>query len=82
MKKGFFATCSNASNIKMTLTMIPDALPHGARVVVFLDQVDVVDVALLSMMNDEALMKRGAFRALLVNLTLGTPCLLLVGLKT
>jgi hypothetical protein len=42
----------------MTLTMIPDLLPHGARPVVFLDQADVVDVALLLVMNDEALMKK------------------------
>jgi hypothetical protein len=78
IKKGFFATCSNASSIKMTLTMISDLLPHGERPVVFLDQADVVDVALLLMMNDEALMKkRGPLRALLVNLTLvDTPCLL------
>jgi hypothetical protein len=42
----------------MTLTMIPDLLPRGARPVVFLEQVDVVHVALLLMMNDEALMKK------------------------
>jgi hypothetical protein len=36
----------------MTLTMIPDLLPHEARPVVFLDQADVVDVALLLVMND------------------------------
>jgi hypothetical protein len=34
IKKGSFATCSNASNIKMTLTTIPDLLPHAARAVV------------------------------------------------
>jgi hypothetical protein len=58
IKKGFFATCSNASSIKMTLTMIPNLLPHGARPTIFLDQADVVDVVLLLMMNDEALMKK------------------------
>ena len=31
IKKGSFATCSNASNIKMTLTTTPDLLPHEAR---------------------------------------------------
>jgi hypothetical protein len=67
---------------KMTLTMISDLLPHGARPVVFLDQVDVVDATLLLVMNNEALMKGGELQALLVNLTLGTPCLLPVGLET
>jgi hypothetical protein len=28
IKKGSFATCSNASNIKMTLTTITYLLPH------------------------------------------------------
>jgi hypothetical protein len=42
----------------MTLTMIPDLLPHGARPVVFLEQVDVVDDALSLMMNNEALVKK------------------------
>jgi hypothetical protein len=41
----------------MTLTTISDLLPHGERLDVFLDQPDVVDVALLMMMNDEELMK-------------------------
>jgi hypothetical protein len=42
----------------MTLTMIAYLLPHGARPVVFLDQADVVDDALLLMMNDEVLIKK------------------------
>jgi hypothetical protein len=42
----------------MTLTIIPDSLPHEARPTVFLDQADVVDVALLSTMNDDAIMNR------------------------
>jgi hypothetical protein len=42
----------------MTLTMIPDLLPHEARPVVFLDQADVVDVSLLLVMNDDAIMNR------------------------
>jgi hypothetical protein len=62
--------------------MTSDLLPHGVRLVVFLDQADVVDVALLLAMNDEALMKRGTLQDLLINPTLNTPCLLLVGLKT
>jgi hypothetical protein len=74
-------TCSNASNIKMTLTMILDLLPHEEIPVVFLDQADVVDVALLWVMNDGEIMNGRGLWALLVNLTLNTPCLLLVGLK-
>jgi hypothetical protein len=35
IKKRLFATCSNASNIKVTLTMRLDLLPHEARHVVF-----------------------------------------------
>jgi hypothetical protein len=31
IKKGPFATCSNASVIKITLTTRPDLLPHEAR---------------------------------------------------
>jgi hypothetical protein len=58
----------------MTLTMIPDLLPNEARPAVFLDQVDVVDVALLLVMNNDALMKRRGLWALLVNLSLDTPC--------
>jgi hypothetical protein len=37
IKKGLFATCSNASNIKVTLTTRLDVLPHEARLVVFLE---------------------------------------------
>jgi hypothetical protein len=66
----------------MTLAMILDLLPHEEKPVVFLDQVDEMYVALLSMMNNEALMKRGSLQAMLVNLTLDTPCLLPVGLDT
>jgi hypothetical protein len=35
IKKGIFATWLNASNIKVTLTMRLDLLPHEARHVVF-----------------------------------------------
>jgi hypothetical protein len=44
----------------MTLTMIPNLLPHEEKLVFFLDQVNVVDVALLSVMNDDAIMNRRA----------------------
>jgi hypothetical protein len=40
----------------MTLTMTLEFLSHGARHVVFLDQVDVVDASLLLVMNNEAIM--------------------------
>jgi hypothetical protein len=42
----------------MTLTTIPDSLPHEARPVVFLGQADVVDVALLLVMNDGVIKNR------------------------
>jgi hypothetical protein len=50
--------CTNASNIKMTLSTTPNLWPHEERHVVFLDQADVVDVALLLAMNDDAIMNR------------------------
>jgi hypothetical protein len=34
INKGPFATCSNASNIKRTLTTIQNLLPHEARLIV------------------------------------------------
>jgi hypothetical protein len=37
IKKGFFAKCSNASNIKVTLSMTPKLLPHEARHIVLWD---------------------------------------------
>jgi len=44
----------------MTLTMLLDLLPHEEILVVFLDQADVVDVALLRVVNDGEIMnKRG-----------------------
>jgi hypothetical protein len=42
----------------MTLTTTPDFLPHEARLVVFLDQADVVDDGLLLVMNDDVIMNR------------------------
>jgi hypothetical protein len=48
---------SNALNIKMTLTTIPNLLPHGSIYFVFLEQADVVDIALLLIMVDDVLMK-------------------------
>ena len=41
--------------------MIPNLLTRGARPVVFLDQDDVVDVALLLVMNDDVIMNRRGF---------------------
>jgi hypothetical protein len=41
--------------------MIPDLLSHEARPIVFLDQADVVDVALLLVMNDDVIMNRRGF---------------------
>jgi hypothetical protein len=66
----------------MKITMISNLLPHEERHVFFLEKSDVVDVSLLSMMNDETLMKRGALWALLDILALDTLDLLHLGLKT
>jgi hypothetical protein len=53
--------------------MKPDLVPHEERHVVLWGQASVMDVTLLLVMIDGAL---------LVNLDLDTPCLLLVGLET
>jgi hypothetical protein len=42
----------------MTITMISELLTHGARIFVLLDQVDMVENALLMMMNDEDFNKK------------------------
>jgi hypothetical protein len=68
--------------MKMALAMTLELLPYGERPVIFLDQVDVVDVSLLVVMNDKEIMGRRGPMALLVNLALDTPCLLPVGLET
>jgi hypothetical protein len=63
--------------------MIPDLLPHEARPVVLWGQAGVMDIALLLVMYGDASMnRRGPTWAMLVNLALGTPCLLPVGLET
>jgi hypothetical protein len=38
--------------------MIPDLLPHEARPAVLWDQADIVDSALLLVMNDDAIMNK------------------------
>jgi hypothetical protein len=58
IKKGFFATYSNASIIKVTLTMILDLLPHEGRPAVLWDQAGVMDVVLLLVMYGGASMNR------------------------
>jgi hypothetical protein len=50
IKRIFNATYSNAPSIKVTLTMIPDLLPHGARSTIFQKQAGVMNAM---MMNGE-----------------------------
>jgi hypothetical protein len=58
IKKGLFTTYSNASIIKVILTMKPCVLPHEARLVVPWGQSDLMDVALFLAMYGNASMNR------------------------